>query len=227
MTQETMEQELWNKVDGYFNDLLLPRDPVLETALADSQAAGLPEIQVAPNQGKLLQIIALSLGARRILEIGTLAGYSTIWMARALPVDGRLITLEYEPRHAEVARGNLARAGLQDRVEVRVGKAIELLPKIAAESLGPFDLTFIDADKQSTTEYFEWALRLSRPGSLIIVDNVVREGEVANPASTDDMVLGMRRFFERLAAEKRVSATAIQTVGTKKHDGLAIARVNG
>jgi len=162
-----------------------------------------------------------------VLEIGTLAGYSTIWMGRALPSDGRLITLEYEPKHADVARKNIARAGLENRVEVRVGKALDLLPKVEEEKLGPFDLTFIDADKQSTTEYFEWALKLSRRGSLIVVDNVVRKGEVANPESNDDMVLGMRRFFQRLASESKVSATAIQTVGVKDHDGLAFALVTG
>ncbi|HET9326265.1 MAG TPA: O-methyltransferase [Candidatus Eisenbacteria bacterium] len=220
-----MTQDLWNKVDGYLNELLIGDDPVLEAALEDSRAAGLPEIQVAPNQGKLLHMLARAIGARRILEIGTLAGYSTIWMGRALEKDGRLITLEYEAKHADVARRNLSRAGLDDRVEVRVGKALDLLPGIEKEKLPPFDLTFIDADKQSTTEYFEWALRLSRRGSLIVVDNVVRKGEVANPESNDDMVLGMRRFFQRLAAETRVAATAIQTVGVKEHDGLAIALV--
>ena len=226
MTQDTETQDLfWTKVDEYLNGLLLPADPVLDAALADSKAGGLPDIQVAPNQGKLLQMLARTLGARRILEIGTLAGYSTIWMARALPQDGKLITLEYEPKHADVARKNIARAGLADRVDVRVGKAIDLLPQIAAEKAGPFDLTFIDADKQSTTEYFEWALKLSRVGSLIVVDNVVRHGEVANPRSNDDMVLGMRRFFAYLATEKRVTATAIQTVGSKSHDGLAFALV--
>jgi len=226
MSQDTATQELlWSKVDDYLNGLLVAPDPVLDAALADSKAAGLPDIQVAANQGKLLQMIARLQGARRILEIGTLAGYSTIWMARALPKDGRLITLEYEPKHADVARKNLARAGLTDQVDLRVGKAIDLLPQIAAENAGPFDLTFIDADKQSTTEYFEWALKLSRVGSLIVVDNVVRHGEVANPKSNDDMVLGMRRFFERLATEPRVSATAIQVVGTKSHDGLAFALV--
>lgn len=225
MSTDTETQELWSKVDDYLNDLLVPADPVLEAALADSRAGGLPEIQVAANQGKLLHLMARAIGARRILEIGTLAGYSTIWLARALPKDGRVITLEYEPRHAEVARKNLARAELTDRVEVRVGKALDLLPGIADEKAGPFDLTFIDADKQSTTEYFDWALKLSRVGSLIVIDNVVRHGEVADPRSTDDMVLGMRRFFERLAAERMVSATAIQTVGVKSHDGLAFALV--
>jgi len=227
MSDDTVTLEQWSKVDDYFNHLLIGSDPVLEAALGDSRAGGLPDIQVAPNQGKLLHLMARAIGARRILEIGTLAGYSTIWMGRALPSDGRLITLEYEPKHAEVARKNIARAGLENRVEVRVGKALDLLPKVEEEKLGPFDLTFIDADKQSTTEYFEWALKLSRRGSLIVVDNVVRKGEVANPESNDDMVLGMRRFFQRLASESKVSATAIQTVGVKDHDGLAFALVTG
>ena len=225
MTEDVVMRELWNRVDGYLSDLLVPPDPALEAALEASTAAGLPAIQVAPNQGKLLQLLARSLGARSILEIGTLGAYSTIWMARALPTDGRLITLEFEAKHAEVARANLVRAGLGDRVEVRLGPAIDLLPKIAAEKRAPFDLTFIDADKRSTTEYFDWALRLSRRGSLIVVDNVVREGEVTNASTADPAVLGMRRFFDHLATESRVSATAVQTVGTKGHDGLAIALV--
>ncbi len=225
MSQDTISQELWSKVDGYLTDLVVPSDPALEAAIADSHAAGLPEIQVTPNQGKLLHLMARMLGAKRILEIGTLGGYSTIWLARALAPGGRLISLEFEPKHAAVARANLKRAGLDDRVEVRLGKALDLLPAIATEKLGPFDLVFIDADKQSNTEYFEWALQLSRLGTLIVVDNVVREGEVANPSSTDAMVLGTRRFFDRLAREPRVSATAIQTVGTKGYDGLAFALV--
>jgi predicted O-methyltransferase YrrM len=222
---ETATQDLWTKVDDYLNGLLVPADPALEEALAASRAAGLPDIQVAPNQGKLLHLIARAQGARHILEIGTLGGYSTIWMARALPPGGRLITLEYEPKHAEVARANIARAGLADRVEVRVGKALDLLPRIASEKLPPFDLVFIDADKENTTEYFEWALRLSRRGSLLIVDNVVREGEVANPSTEEAGSRAMRRFFERLSLEPKVSATAIQTVGVKKHDGWALALV--
>ncbi|HEU5109285.1 MAG TPA: O-methyltransferase, partial [Micromonosporaceae bacterium] len=188
-------------------------------------AAGLPEIQVAPNQGKLLQLMAQIRGARRILEIGTLGGYSTIWLARALPHDGRLVTMEYDRRHAEVARANIARAGLADRVEVRVGAALDLLPALARERPEPFDLTFIDADKQSNTEYFRWALRLSRVGSVIIVDNVVRGGRVTDPNSDDPSVVGTRRLFDALAAEPRVTATAIQTVGSKSYDGFAMAVV--
>ena len=220
-----MTQPLWTAVDDYITGLLAPSDDALDAALAASAAAGLPAINVAPNQGKLLQILAQAHGARAILEIGTLGGYSTIWLARALPGDGRLITLEFNPVHAEVARSNVARAGLSDRVEVRVGAALETLPRIAAEDAGPFDLIFIDADKPSNPDYFAWALKLSRPGSLIIVDNVVRAGAVADAASQDANVLGVRRMNDMIAAEPRVSATAIQTVGSKGHDGLMIALV--
>jgi len=222
-----MSEKLWDSVDRYLADLLLPADPALESALAASAAAGLPAIQVTANQGKLLHLLALVRGAQNILEMGTLGGYSTIWLARALPPGGRLITLEAEPRYAEVARANIARAGLDHVVELRLGRALDTLPRIAAESRGPFDLTFIDADKPNTPEYFAWALRLSRLGSLIIVDNVVRGGAVVDPASSDASVRGVRRFYEFLAAEKRVSATAIQTVGSKGYDGLAIALVTG
>ena len=225
MTQETMNQELWSKVDDYLNARLVPADPVLDAAIAASKAAGLPEIQVAPNQGKLLHLMARALGARNILEIGTLGGYSTIWLGRALPASGRLITLEYEPKHADVARANLSRAGLDDRVEVRVGKAVELLPRVAAEGREPFDLTFIDADKQSIPEYFRFARKLYRRGSLIIVDNVVRDGRVIDATSRDPDIQGIRRFNEMLAAEPGVCATAIQTVGAKGHDGFAIVLV--
>jgi predicted O-methyltransferase YrrM len=217
-----LSQELWSAVDRYITDLLAPEDAALQAALEASAAAGLPAINVAPSEGKLLQILARLVGARRILEIGTLGGYSTIWLARALPADGRLITLEADPRHAEVARDNLARAGLAASVEVRLGKAIETLPAIAAEGHGPFDLVFIDADKPSNPDYFAWAMRLTRPGSLIIVDNVVREGKVVDPASADPSVQGVRRLNQLIAAEPRVSATAIQTVGSKGYDGMAI-----
>jgi predicted O-methyltransferase YrrM len=213
-----MSQDLWTAVDQYIADMLVPQDPALEAALQASAAAGLPAINVAPNQGKLLQLLARIQGARSILEIGTLGGYSTIWLARALPADGRLITLEANPRHGEVARENIARAGLAASVEVRVGKAVETLPAIAAEGHGPFDLVFVDADKPGNPDYFEWAMRLTRPGSLIIFDNVVRD----DPASPDSSVQGVRRLNELLAAEPRVSATAIQTVGSKGYDGLAI-----
>jgi predicted O-methyltransferase YrrM len=222
-----MTQARWTAVDRYLGDLLVPSDPALDQALDDSVAAGLPAIAVAPNQGKLLHLLARAIQARRVLEVGTLGGYSTIWLGRALPPGGRLITLESDPRHAEVARGNLARAGLADTVDVRIGRALDTLPRLAAEGAGPFDLTFIDADKPTTTEYFEWALRLARPGALIVVDNVVRDGAVADPESRDANVLGIRRFHERLAAERRATATAVQTVGVKGHDGFTIALVLG
>ena len=220
-----MTQEQWTAVDRYFTDLLVPPDPALDAALRTSGAAGLPPINVAPNQGKLLQLLAMIQGARSMLEIGTLGGYSTIWLARALPAGGRLITLEADPTHAEVARANIAGAGLADVVEVRLGRALETLPRLAAEGRGPFDLIFIDADKPSTPDYFAWALKLARRGSLIVVDNVVRGGAVIDAASDDAGVRGVRRFNELLAAEPRVSATAIQTVGSKGYDGLVIALV--
>jgi predicted O-methyltransferase YrrM len=220
-----MSQELWTTVDRYITDLFAPADPVLDAALEASEAAGLPQISVSATEGKLLHLLARAVGARRILEIGTLGGYSTIWMARALPPDGRLITLEYDTKHAEVARANIARAGLANLVDVRVGKAIETLPQLVAERAGPFDLIFIDADKESYADYLPWSVKLSRPGSLIIADNVVRDGEVANPASNDSRVQGIRRFNEALAAELRVSATEIQTVGRRGYDGFALAVV--
>jgi predicted O-methyltransferase YrrM len=215
----------WSLVDRYLARALLPPDEVLEEALRANAAAGLPAIDVAPNQGKLLHLIALVQGARAILEIGTLGGYSTIWLARALPSNGRLVTLEAEPRHAEVARANVARAGLASIVEVRVGKAIDTLPRLVEEGCGPFDLVFIDADKPSNAEYVGWALRLTRPGSVIVVDNVVREGAILDAASDDPRVQGTRRLFEALAREPRLSATAIQTVGSKGYDGFVLARV--
>jgi predicted O-methyltransferase YrrM len=220
-----MAQEQWSAVDRYITDLLVPPDPALDEALRASAEAGLPAINVTPNQGKLLHLLARVLGARGILEVGTLGGYSTIWLARALSADGRLVTLESDPKHAEVARANLARAGLADVVELRLGPALETLPQLAAEGRGPFDLVFIDADKPSNADYFEWALKLSRRGSLIIVDNVVRKGAVVDAASSDPTVQGVRRFYERLAAEPRVSATAVQTVGSKGYDGFAVALV--
>lgn len=220
-----MSQEQWTAVDDYINGLFAPPDPALEAALEATAAAGMPMINVAPNQGKLLHVLARSVGARQILEIGTLAGYSAIWLARALAPGGRLISLEADPRHAAVASANLARAGLAEVAEVRVGPALETLPQLAAQRLGPFDLVFIDADKPNTAAYFEWALRLARPGSLIIADNVVRDGAVIDAGSRDTSVQGVRRFNAALAAEPRVSATAIQTVGGKGYDGLAIAVV--
>ena len=220
-----MNQEQWTTVDRYFTDLLVAPDPLLDAALQASVDAGLPAIHVAPNQGKLLQLFARMIGAKKILEIGTLGGYSTIWMARTLPAGGRLVTLEFDEKHAAVARSNIAHAGLVAVVEVRVGRALETLPKLATEGAGPFDLIFIDADKVSTAEYFAWALKLARVGSLIIVDNVVREGAVIDTASKDAGVQGIRRFNDALAVERRVSATAFQTVGSKGYDGLAIALV--
>jgi predicted O-methyltransferase YrrM len=216
--------ELWTEIDAYLEDCLVPADDALEAALAATKSAGLPLINVAPNQGKLLMLLARAIGARRILEIGTLAGYSTIWLARGLAPDGRLITLEANPDCAEVARANIDRAGLGGRVEVRVGRAQDTLPGLADE--GPFDLIFIDADKPSTPGYYEWAIKLSRPGSLIVVDNVVREGAILND-SEDPHVQGIRRFYELAAADKRVSGTVLQTVGGKGHDGIAILTVTG
>ena len=222
-----MTQELWTAVDQYIADQLVPADAALKAALETSAAAGLPSINVSPNQGKLLHIFARLVGARAILEIGTLGGYSTIWMARALSPGGRLITLEADARHAELARTNIAGAGLANVVEVRVGKALDTLPTLAAEGAAPFDLIFIDADKANTSSYFGWALKLSRTGALIIVDNVVRKGAVADATTTDADVQGMRRFFEMAAAERRVTATAIQTVGGKGYDGFSVVLVTG
>lgn len=218
-------QQQWTSVDRYITDLLVPRDPALEAALESSAAAGLPAINVSPNQGKLLYVLARAIEARRILEIGTLGAYSTIWLGRAVPLGGRLITLEADAKHAEIARANLVRAGLNDRVEVRLGPAQESLPKLIGEP--PFDFIFIDADKESYTEYLDWSLKLSRPGTLIVADNVVRKGAVADPATTDPLVQGIQRFNRRLAEEPRVAATEIQTVGSKGYDGLAIALVSG
>ena len=220
-----MTQEQWTEVDRYFIDLLLPPDPALDAALQTSAAAGLPPHNVSPNQGKLLLLLAQIQGARTILEIGTLGGYSTIWLARALPRDGRLITLEANPKHAEVARTNIAHAGLSDLVDLRLGLALSTLPQIATEGNSPFDLIFIDADKPNNPDYLIWALKLSRRGSLIIADNVVRNGAVVDATSSDPNVQGVRRFNELLASEPRLSATAIQTVGSKGYDGFAIAIV--
>ncbi len=220
-----MTQELWTAVDRYITDVLVAPDAALNAALKASDAAGLPSINVSPNAGKLLHVLARVMGARNILEIGTLGGYSTIWLARALAPGGRLITLEADPKHADVAHANIARAGLTDIVELRLGPALDTLPQLAAERRGPFDLIFIDADKQSIPDYFAWALKLARRGSLIIVDNVVRGGAVIDAASEDPAILGVRRFNDMIAAEPRLTATAIQTVGCKGYDGLAIALV--
>ncbi len=222
-----MDGELWTAVDDYFDRALVPSDPALDAALAASEAAGLPVIGVAPNQGKLLQLLARAQGARRILEVGTLGGYSTIWLARALPSGGSMITLEADPRHAAVARHNLDGAGLAGVVEVRVGPALETMPALAAEGAGPFDLIFIDADKPSNPEYFGWAIELSRPGTMIVVDNVVRVAAVAGPGGGDPSTQAAHRLNALIASEPRVSATALQTVGRKGHDGLVLALVNG
>ena len=215
-----MEQR-WADVDRYISDLLVGPDPALDQALTDSAAAGLPPINVAPNQGKMLLLFARAIGARTILEIGTLGGYSTIWLARAVVPDGRVITLEIDPKYAEIARANVERAAVGDVVDIRVGPAVQTL----AQLQGPFDLIFIDADKASYPEYLQASLELSRPGTLIIGDNVVRDGAVIDPSNEDPNIVGVRRFNEMLAAEPRVVATAIQTVGIKGYDGFAIALV--
>ncbi|MBY8342520.1 O-methyltransferase [Streptomyces spinosirectus] len=219
------KSQLWDDVDDYFTTQLSPNDEALDAAVRDSEAAGLPEIAVTAPQGKFLQLLAQIQGARSILEIGTLGGYSTIWMARALPEDGRLISLEYNARHAEVATRNIARAGLERIAQVRVGPALESLPKLADENPAPFDLVFIDADKSNNPQYVEWALRLTRSGSLIVVDNVVRQGRVTDPDSADPDVVGTRTALELIARHPRLTGTALQTVGSKGHDGFALARV--
>ncbi|MEV7086834.1 O-methyltransferase [Streptomyces sp. NPDC093085] len=221
------QQAGWNAVDHYFTDRLAPADEALTAALAAIEAAGLPAISVAPNQGKLLHLLAATQGARTVLEIGTLGGYSTIWLARALPAGGKLISLEYDPAHAEVARANLAHAGLAGIAEVRTGAALDTLPVLLAEGAGPFDFVFVDADKQNNAAYVEWALKLTRPGSVIVVDNVVRGGAVADPDDPSAAVRGTRRMVEEMAENPRLSATAVQTVGTKGYDGFALARVVG
>lgn len=222
-----MTEKTWTEVDNYVSEMLVPPDKALADALEASADSGLPEIAVAPNQGKFLMLLARSINARNILEIGTLGGYSTIWLARALPKEGRVVTLEAVPRHAEVARANFKRAGLADVIDLRLGKALDTLPKLAAEKPAPFDFIFIDADKENIPDYFTWSLKLSRPGSIIIVDNVIRDGEVINAKSKDPSVKGVRRFNEMLKGEKRVSATSIQTVGVKGYDGFTLALVTG
>ncbi|MEU6381411.1 O-methyltransferase [Streptomyces sp. NPDC046909] len=219
------QSQVWDDVDDYFTAHLTPDDEALAAAVRDSEAAHLPQAAVTAPQGKLLHLLAQIQGARTVLEIGTLGGYSTIWLARALPADGRLISLEYSPKHAEVATGNIARAGLDKIVEVRVGPALESLPRLAAENPPPFDLVFIDADKANNPHYVDWAIQLTRPGSLIIVDNVVRGGRVANPDSTEPDVQGTRAAIELIGAHPKLSGTAIQTVGGKGYDGFALARV--
>jgi predicted O-methyltransferase YrrM len=218
-------QPKWKAVDRYFADLLLPADAALASALRANHAAGLPAIDVSPLQGKFLHLLVRLTRARRVLEIGTLGGYSTICLARALPRGGRIITLEYEPKHAEVARGNLRKAGLLQRVDIRVGRALDLLPGLKSEGAGPFDFIFIDADKENNPQYLEWALKLARPGTAIFVDNVVRDGKVTEAKSKDPDIRGTRRMFEAMAAEPRLSATVMQNVGVKGYDGFALALV--
>jgi predicted O-methyltransferase YrrM len=218
-----MNDVKWQAVEDFISGHLIEEDAALSQAQKASAAAGLPDIAVSGTQGKLLQLLAQTLGARKILEIGTLGGYSSIWLARGLVPEGRLITLEVDHAHADVARRNLDRAGLGGRVEVRLGPALETLPGLV--EAGPFDLIFIDADKQNNADYFKWAVRLARPGSLIIVDNVVRDGKVADAGSSEPMVLGTRRLFAALAADQSVEATALQTVGPKGYDGFVVARV--
>ncbi len=218
-------QDRWTAVDQYIDDLLFPSDAVLAAALASSTAAGLPPISVTASQGKLLCLLAQMSGARTILEIGTLGGYSTLWLARALPADGRIITLESEHRHAEVAHGNFARAGMAEKIELRLGSAQETLPQLVAEKHAPFDFIFLDANKEGYPEYLTWSLRLSHPGTIIVADNVVRDGEVIYADSSNIQVQGARRFNQMLASDSRVSATILQTVGSKGYDGFALARV--
>jgi predicted O-methyltransferase YrrM len=220
-----MSNALWTEVDRFITEALLPPDADLDAVLEANAAAGLPAIDVSPPQAKLLHLLARATGARAVLEIGTLGGYSTIWLARALSPGGRVTTLEIDPLHAAVARSNFRNAGVADLIDLHVGPALDTLPKLAAEGAGPFDLIFIDADKPNNAEYLAWALRLSRAGTLIVGDNVVRRGDVVDPASTDPNVVGTRAFYQVLAAEPRVTATAIQTVGTKGYDGFALALV--
>jgi predicted O-methyltransferase YrrM len=219
-----MSQELWTKVEEYFGPVV-QEDEALKDAAKEGGKAGLPAIAVSPNEGKLLLLMAQMIGARKILEVGTLAGYSTIWLARGLGDGGRLITLEYEQKHAEVAKKNIARAGLSGVVEVRVGDATKTMPELLKEGAGPFDLIFLDANKDGYPAYFEWSLKLARKGTVIIADNVVRDGGVIDAGSKDASIQGVRRFNEIVAAERRVSATAIQTVGSKGYDGFAVALV--
>ncbi len=226
-----MSQDLWTAIDEYITGHLIEPDPALDTALSASDAAGLPQIAITPSQGKLLELLARIHHASSILELGTLGGYSTIWLARALPRDGRLVTLEREPSYAEIARASIDNAGFGEIVEIRVGPALQTLPELHAEGAGPFDLIFIDADKQNYPGYLEWSLKLSRVGTVIVGDNVVRAGAILDPAAGDPSfndggtAAGARRFYEMLAAEPRLSATAIQTVGAKGHDGFALALV--
>ena len=221
-----MDQKLFEAVDQYISDLFIKEEESLTAAERSHGLENIPAINVSPNLGKFLYLMARISKAGKILEVGTLAGYSTIWMAKALPENGRLISLEIDPRHASIARKNIERAGLSSKVEVRVGKAIDLLPLMVKQSEGPFDMIFIDADKPPYAEYFEWALKLSKSGTLIIADNVIRDGKVLDPNHEDPMVQGAQRFNKALAANNQVSATILQTIGVKEYDGMAIAVVN-
>ena len=220
-----MSQDQWTAVDRYFVEQLHLSDSILDAAIEANTAAELPAIDVAPNQGQLLHLLVRLARAKKILEIGTLGGYSTIWLARALPPGGRLISLEYNPKHADIAKSNVQRAGLSARVEIRVGAALESLARIEKEGLAPFDFIFVDADKPNNPGYLEWSIKLSRPGTLIIVDNVVRDGAVVDASSTDPTIQGTRRMFEMLSHDSRLSSTALQTVGSKGYDGFAMAMV--
>jgi caffeoyl-CoA O-methyltransferase len=222
-----MDTERFTQIDRYIDALVAPEDEALRRTQASLAETRMPHASVSPNQGKLLQLLATLVGARRILELGSLAGYSTIWLARALPEDGRLVSLEADAGHAEITRRNVAAAGLDGRVEVRTGAALERLPALLEEGAGPFDLVFIDADKPPCAEYFDWAVRLARPGALIVCDNVIRGGEVVDPDCDEPAVLGVRRLNETLAARRDVTATILQTVGSKGHDGMALALVRG
>ena len=223
MPEESLE--LWKKVDAFFTDALIPADSALDAALAANRKAELPAIDVTPLQGKFLELMIRATGARRVLEIGTLGGYSTIWIARAVGVEGKVITLELVKRHAKIAQRNLDNAGLADRVELRVGPASEWLAALVAEGSGPFDFIFIDADKAGYPDYIQWSLKLSRPGTVIVADNVVRDGKVIDPDNPDPNIQGVRRFTELVAKEPRLSTTVLQTVGAKGYDGFAIAVV--
>lgn len=221
-----MNNELFEKVDEYISKLVTREDEALLAVEKSIHDANMPPISISPNQGKFLQVLAMLAGAKKILEMGTLAGYSTIWLARALPPGGKLVTLEYDPQHAEVARKNIDRAGVGGLVDIRIGKAIEWLPRIKAEGIGPFDMIFIDADKPPYLQYFEWAIELSRPGTLIVADNVIREGKVLDPKTEDPMVIGVQQLNQALLNNSKVTASIIQTVGAKEHDGMVIAIVN-
>ena len=221
-----MNTQIFEKVDKYISDLLAPEDDALSETIKSLNKEGIPQISVSANQGKFLQVMAILCNATKILELGTLGGYSTIWLARALPENGKVITLEVDKHHADVAQTNISRAGLSNKVDIRVGNALDILPTLIADNEGPFDMIFIDADKPPYTEYFDYALTLSKPGTLIICDNVIREGKILDSNSTDEKVQGVQRFNKMLSSNKKVTATILHTVGMKGYDGMAIAVVN-